>query len=155
MTPFFYWPTVMRRFSAQPCMSNCVALGWKEVGEQFLWWVVGCGHFHTNNRVTMTWSWIRLRLGWAVTIGNALVGFLPVLKVWLDLGCSLTEYERCVKWRSLLWLYKILVKSRPHAYNLLTVLKFCVNRLDQFSVVGRAINVHFWREMYGHFPRLG
>ena len=29
---------------------------------------MGGGHFNTNNHVTPTLSWVRLRLGWAVTI---------------------------------------------------------------------------------------
>ena len=50
-------------------MQNFVALGCLEVGEKFTvgglgWWA----HFHTKYKVTPTLSWVRLRLGWAVTI---------------------------------------------------------------------------------------
>ena len=67
MTIFFSWPTLMRRFSGA-CMPNFVALGCLEVGEKFLVGGWGGGHFDTNNHVTPTLSWVRLRLGWAVTI---------------------------------------------------------------------------------------
>ena len=41
-----------------------------------LWWVGWWDHFHTNYQVTTTLSWIRLRLGWAVTIYLYFIGYL-------------------------------------------------------------------------------
>ena len=54
-------------------MPSFIKLGCLEVGEKFTVGGVGWGgvwwaHFHTNYKVTPTLSWVRLRLGWPVTI---------------------------------------------------------------------------------------
>ena len=62
------WTTLMRRFS-WACIPSLIALGCLEVGEQFTV-VVGSFPLQKPHYTNLKLGWVRLRLGWAVTIWN-------------------------------------------------------------------------------------